>query len=124
MAETDPVLVDVVSHTLPSTVKKIAPDPTISEDETSITTIGEEAFKNCINLKIIEMPKTVDTIEKRAFYNATNIESILIKRMQFIQPLAFGGLKYLYNARVPYDFSAVNFDTVQNTKAMSGVGLK
>ena len=41
-----------------------------------ITSIGEEAFYDCRDLKEINIPSTVNTIETRAFYGCVNLEKI------------------------------------------------
>ena len=40
------------------------------------TTIEEEAFSSCMNLKTVKIPKSVTTIVKEAFYNCSAIETV------------------------------------------------
>jgi hypothetical protein len=83
---------ELVSHILPASIDKIAPDPTEDEDKLLITTFGQSAFANCNGLRAVEIPSTVDTIKTKCFSNSENISSVVIKQIQFIQPLAFEGL--------------------------------
>ena len=43
---------------------------------TGLTSIGEQAFYNCSNLKSIIIPENVTTIGNRAFYNCSGLETI------------------------------------------------
>ncbi len=44
----------------------------------SVTVIGNNAFRNCYNLKSIEIPETVTTIDGWAFYCCFGLESVII----------------------------------------------
>ena len=44
--------------------------------DTSITTIGNDAFSWCTNLTSIEIPSHITSIEKYAFYNCTSLTAI------------------------------------------------
>ena len=44
-----------------------------------ITTIGEQAFYGCTNLKKVTLGKHVTTIQTKAFYNCTKLTSIVSK---------------------------------------------
>lgn len=46
--------------------------------EEGITTIGKNAFENCINLKRVSIPKSVTKIEDSAFCDCKNLENITI----------------------------------------------
>ena len=46
--------------------------------DTSITTIGNDAFSWCTNLTSIEIPSHITSIEKYAFYNCTSLTAIII----------------------------------------------
>ena len=51
----------------------IIPD---SYNELPVEVIGQNAFKDCVQLKNISIPKSIKTIEKNAFYGCTQIEKI------------------------------------------------
>ncbi len=55
-------------------------------------TIGEESFKQCLNLKKLELGNNVKRIEARAFYNCSSIENPVIpSNVEIIGAGAFAG---------------------------------
>ena len=45
-----------------------------------VTTIGDEAFKRCYDLRSVTIPDSVTTIGDFAFYGCTNLQSMTIPR--------------------------------------------
>ena len=57
----------------------VIPISIVSDGETyRVTSIGEEAFSGCSDLKSIEIPNSVTSIGERAFYGCTSLTSIEI----------------------------------------------
>ncbi len=56
---------------IPSTV-------TYNEITYNVTTIGEDAFRNCKNVESITIPTSISEIEKDAFYNCTGLQKVII----------------------------------------------
>lgn len=54
---------------------------TFPEDST-VTQIGEEAFKECENVEIIVIPKSVTSIDKRAFEDCVNLKAICFQSLE------------------------------------------
>ena len=54
---------------------------TFPEDMT-VTEIGEEAFKDCHNVEIIIIPKSITTISKRAFKGCDNLKAICFVQLE------------------------------------------
>lgn len=44
----------------------------------SVTSINQEAFKNCINLKYVNIPEAVTSISNAAFKNCINLNSVIL----------------------------------------------
>ena len=62
----------------------------------TVTTIGEDAFKGCVNLTEIRIPKSVTKIEKGAFSGCTGIKSITIpNNVKEFKGSAFNGCSSL-----------------------------
>lgn len=55
-------------------------------DDKNILTIGEEAFKDNDNIRVIVIPKTVTTISERAFINCTALEEVYFISQEKITP--------------------------------------
>lgn len=49
----------------------------IFDENSQLTTIGNDAFRNCFSLKKIKIPSNVNSIESEAFYNCSNIKTII-----------------------------------------------
>ena len=58
----------------------------------SVTSIGEDAFKNCYNLSSVTIPNTVKDIEDWAFYNCYGLESITIPNS--VERIMYGAFEY------------------------------
>lgn len=70
--------------------------------EYSITSIGERAFSNCLELRTINIPHTVKTIGARSFYKCINLASIdFPKNITTIGFQAFYGCNSLTRIDLP-----------------------
>lgn len=59
-----------------------------------ITSIGNNVFKDCINLKHVEIPNTITKIKNNAFYGCTSLENLVIPdNVTEIGKNAFYGVK-------------------------------
>lgn len=67
---------------------------------TSLTKIGEEAFKECHQLKLIYLPESIYTISKQMFYNDDALNAIEAENVTKIEDAAFYGCDALQNAPV------------------------
>ena len=50
-----------------------------------VTTISEDAFSDCVSMKSVTIPNSVESIEENAFQNCTNLKSV---KVQWVKPLA------------------------------------
>ena len=71
-----------------------------------VTTIGEDAFYKCTNLKNVIIGSAVKVLEKRAFYNCSSIETITCYSMRppTVNQDALYGLDYSTIVYVPADY--------------------
>ena len=71
-----------------------------------VTTIGEDAFYKCTNLKNVIIGSAVKVLEERAFYNCSSIESITCysQRPPTVNQNALYGLDYGTIVYVPADY--------------------
>lgn len=68
----------------------------------SVTKIGPEAFKDCINLETVIIPNSVTEIETSAFENCQNLTTINIpNKINKINPRTFAGCSELKNLTIP-----------------------
>ncbi len=58
----------------------------------SLTTIGEGAFRNCVNLQKVLIPDSVTSIGAGAFAGCTNLQEVVLPASAAIAPDAFAGL--------------------------------
>ena len=64
----------------------------LAKIEEGITKIGEQAFRNCYNLRQVDLPGRLVVIGKNAFISCSSLESVYIpKSVTKIQPWAFAG---------------------------------
>ena len=83
-------------------------DLTSIEIPDSVTTIGESAFSGCTNLTSIEIPGSVTTIGESAFYYCTNLTSVKIPdSVTTIGESAFSGCKKLTSLKLPDSVTAI-----------------
>lgn len=74
-------------------------DLSISELPEALEIIGEQAFNGCSNLTISQLPQNLTTIGEKAFFNCSGISSILIpKNVKHIGSYAFAGCSNLVKA--------------------------
>lgn len=67
-----------------------------------VTTIGEEAFRECTNIFNLALPNSVTTIGKRAFYDCKNMECLTLgSGIRNIGEDAFEGCYNLYSLHIP-----------------------
>ena len=76
---------DVISVTIPKTVKKIESSAfyvclkmTQLEIADGLETIGDNAFYNCNGLSIVTLPNTVKTIERSAFASCYGLKTVVL----------------------------------------------
>ncbi|MGN0546493.1 MAG: leucine-rich repeat domain-containing protein [Acutalibacteraceae bacterium] len=68
----------------------------------SVTSIGDDAFKNCYNLTSVTIPNSVTSIDDRAFYYCDNLTSVIIPdSVTNIGWTAFYGCSSLMNVTIP-----------------------
>ena len=73
-----------------------------------VTAIGDRAFYNCTNLESIIIPEGVTVIGESAFYNCTNLESIIIpETVKKIDIYAFNNCNSLKSIEIPKAVAAV-----------------
>ena len=70
---------------IPSTVE-------IGGEQENVTRIGQNAFKNCLNLKTIEIPSTITTIGDDAFMNCPKLTELYFDAAK-IQEIGTGNLR-------------------------------
>lgn len=67
-----------------------------------VTTIGESAFSNCVNLEAITLPESITTLEQSAFFGCESITQItLSSNLVYIGENAFRFTKSLVAIHVP-----------------------
>lgn len=83
-----------------------------------VTTIGEEAFANCDNLKSVKIPDSVISIEHGAFFECINLKSVKIpKSVEKIGRSAFECCYNLENVTIQNGVSVIEtyaFSSCQN----------
>ncbi len=49
-------------------------------EDSPLKEIGQYTFFNCLNLRVVELPAALESIESHAFYNCSSLESIALNK--------------------------------------------
>lgn len=100
---------------------KIPASITYNSTEYSVTEIDSYTFYNCTNLKLIEIPASVNTIKSYAFYNCSSLSSIidLAVSPQTITSYTFGSTNVPIHVPKGYDY-IYNTSSFWNTLTIVG----
>lgn len=86
--------------------------------------LGWGAFKECENLKSIEIPSTVMSIESQAFYNCKNLNDVKLPYgMEEIQSWTFAGCSSLESIDMPYTIRKIGDTAFYNCTALKSVAI-
>ena len=86
----------------------------------SLTSIGENAFLNCVNLSEIRLPYGVESIGKRAFYNCkTFIEFELPISMRTVGEEAFAGCENIIKGRINQSLESIGANAFKGCKLLA-----
>ena len=81
----------------------------------NVTSIGEEAFENCMNLTTVNISDNVKSIGKRAFYQSTGLISIKIpKSINIIPEEAFSSCTNLETIEIPNSVTEIPYGVFSN----------
>ena len=73
-----------------------------------VTSIGDEAFANCVNLKEVDFPESVEEIGRSAFKGCLNLERISFQEgLLKIGAYAFANCTALKEAEIPLSVTAI-----------------
>lgn len=90
----------------------------------NITTIGDNAFKNCYNLLSITLPNSITTIGSYAFYKCYNLSSITLPdSITTIGSYAFYGCYILSSITLPNSITTIGDDTFYYCTGLSSITL-
>ena len=87
----------------------------------SVTSIGQEAFKNCSSLTSITIPNSVTSIGSSAFYNCDGLTSVTIPNsVTFIGSYAFQYCSSLTSVTIPNSVTSIGSITLPNSVTSIG----
>ena len=91
---------------------------------TDKTTIGVEAFRNCVNITSITIPNTVKTISLRSFSDCTGLTSITIPdSVTSIGIYAFSGCISLTSVTIPNTVTSIGNSAFSNCSNLTSITL-
>ena len=88
----------------------------ISFNSPSITTIGEEAFRECTSLTTVNLP-SVTYIDKKAFDHCTSLTTVNLPSVTYINEQSFSGC----NSLTSITLSGSTMCVLENQNAFGGV---
>ena len=98
-----------------------AADVTIPE---GVTTIGNEAFKECKKLKSVTIPQGVTTIGNKAFYNCTGLTSVTIPEgVTKIGERAFTICEKLAEVTIPKGITSIEKSVFSGCKSLTSITI-
>ena len=81
-----------------------------------LTSLADQVFMDCTNLKIVSIPDTVISIGRGAFGDCTNLEEVeLPKGLTEIKDTFFYGCKSLTKIRIPEGVQSVGYNAFEQT---------
>lgn len=88
----------------------------------TVTEIGEEAFKNCENIKSVTIPETVTVIGKSAFAGCVKLENVSMSdNVTEIASFAFSGCKALKLDKLPESITTLGAYAFKNCTSLAGI---
>ena len=87
-----------------------------------LLTIGNAAFKNCVNLNNIIIPNNVTNIDSSAFENCTSLESVTLSNSLYaIAVGAFKGCSSLRSINIPASVQHIDSNAFENCSSLTRV---
>ena len=87
--------------------------------EKGVTNVGDAVFAECVNLKKVTLPKSINRIGDYAFYNCNLKESDIPKNVDFIGRYAFCNCFSLKKVNLPDKISKISGCAFENTMISS-----
>ncbi len=90
----------------------------------SITSIGNSAFKDCNSLTAVEIPNSVTSIGERAFYGCSGLTSVEIPNsVTSIGSSAFSGCSSLTSVEIPSSVTSIGSSTFSGCSSLTAVEI-
>ncbi len=94
----------------------------------TITSLGAKVFENCTNLTRVVLPESLTTINNRLFYGCTNLTEIIILTVPVTVPTAlFWNCSNLISVTLPagtYNMAQINFENCSKLEQVIYKGTK
>ena len=90
----------------------------------SVTSIGEEAFRDCTSLTSVTIPSSVTSIGRYAFYYCTSLTSVTIgNSVTSIGDLAFYNCTSLTNITIPNSVTSIGWSAFYNCTSLTNITI-
>jgi len=91
---------------------------------TSATTIGPDAFRDCISLKSISIPNRINSIETQAFYGCSSLTSVVLpKALKILGSNAYSSCINLTYVQFGDSLLSISRSTFEGCKALKNISL-
>lgn len=89
-----------------------------------VTSIGEQAFKDCENLTSVDIPNSVTDINQFVFYGCKNLKSVKIPNsVTYIGRSSFYGCVYLTDVKIPNKVKYITESLFENCSGLTNVDI-
>ena len=90
----------------------------------TVTSIGENAFDACMNLKSVILPKTLTSIGYGAFNDCTSLTSVTIPQgVTCIEKLAFCNCSSLKSVAIPNTVTVIGLSAFANCTSLESISI-
>ncbi len=89
-----------------------------------VTSVGEDAFRRCLSIKVLKFSNYVTRIGNGTFYDCANLKSVIINdKIKIIDAYTFCNCTRLANIRIPNGVTSIEREAFENCKSLTNITI-